>query len=299
MARNYKKEWEEVRKKLITYTKDPTINYQYGTIKKDNETENTTKIKDNKTENTTKDDWDKAIKIFQDRLRNYFFNSIENIIETECGDGEGFAIVTLQCALIETFAAFREGKVFGYQTDENHKEHDGYPKTFKYKDDNKEFTKFLETHFGGNFCSDEDKQKIENADPNNLSLFKQFYKNVRCGLVHQTRTKGNWCINMDFQWKEEQCNFLEKKEPSSEYIVRYDDNEQKIRLYRTILHQRLSNYLKKYCEELKENNQNGEELRRRFARCMDHLFDFKPTYAYDDNKKKYYAYAPNWWVEVS
>lgn len=289
MARNYKEEWEEVRKKLITYTNDTTINYQYGTIKKDNRTKITTKIKDNKTENTTKDDWDKAIKIFQDRLYSYFFKPILEIITMEYQQGEGFAAVTLECSLIEMLQAFKEGKIFKHDNPDSSK--------YEYKDSGEMFKRFLKD------------ANISSSLTRNEDLRTRFYSEVRCGLMHVARTNGDWTINIV---SEECCCEEKSKEDTlradlNRYKNIYEDSNplleekeggeaientftgrdfieeviidsiNKKKVYRTILFFKLIKYVKEYCKDLKEENENGKELRRNFARCMDHLFDFKPA----------------------
>jgi len=77
------------------------------------------------------EDWKEAVEIFSRRLRRHYinpFNKLKGGIT-----GEGFVIVTAQCALRETFAAFREGKVY----DRNKEENEIY-----YKDSRKLFAKF-------------------------------------------------------------------------------------------------------------------------------------------------------------
>lgn len=401
MARNYKEEWGKVRTQLLNtatitpvkkedltflqileedikkyFTDDSLTSKVKGEIEKVaiatmERTSFQEKYKSDKEKiynyPDNKEVWDKAIDIFRDRLTKRYFETIDWILEkgekeeaNSKWKGEGFAIVTLQCALIETFAAFQKGEV------EKHND-DGYPGWCKQKDFGKtNFIDFLTTHFGDTFTDD------ITSNPSKFSA-EEFYYSVRCGLMHQTRTKGEWLIKVyKSRTTEEQevteaikrleelnkklteaiekleesnkeklteaitkLKELNKKKPTKaieepeesnnesvddiKKIIKEEtkeiinsvngdgqppmiaekitskNNKPQFHLYRTVLHLRLFGYLMTYCEELKENNQNGEELRRRFARCMDHLFDFKPTY--DDNQEKYTA--PDWWVEVS
>ncbi|MGJ1329031.1 hypothetical protein [Sphingobacterium multivorum] len=55
----------------------------------------------------------------------------------------------------------------------------------------------------------------------------------------------------------------------------------KIKIYRTLLHYRLLNYFMEYQNELRQNNQDGEILRKYFARKMDSLFEVVPDVNFD------------------
>ncbi len=60
----------------------------------------------------TSNDWNEAVDIFSRRLKRFYINPINNLMPKI--KGEGFIIVTAQCALRETFAAFKEGKIYNY-----------------------------------------------------------------------------------------------------------------------------------------------------------------------------------------
>lgn len=101
--------------------------------------------------------WEKAIDIFEDRIVTRYFLAIDKLMERKdiysmCK--YGFAIVTLQCSLIDTLAKFRYGKD---------------------KQRNKErFEDFLKEYFI--FGSDSEE------------LAKKVYKDIRCGIVHSGAT---------------------------------------------------------------------------------------------------------------
>ena len=57
------------------------------------------------------DEWKLALNLFEKRIKDRYFTPIKYIIEQGKKIGEGFAIVSLQCSLIETFASFRGGKI--------------------------------------------------------------------------------------------------------------------------------------------------------------------------------------------
>lgn len=205
------------------------------------------KIKDSYDYN---DDWNQAINIFKNRLENKFFEPIENIINRRTFKGEGFTILTVQCALIESLASFRTGQIF------NHKKNGDSP-SFEYKQSGEIFENFLTSAsiFKDNFYIESADGQIVKNTPYNAELF---YKQVRCGLMHEAKTKGNWIINAN------------SKHDKLDKIFLVERNG-KISILRTILHYRLKQYVNDYCEELKHENSNN--LRRFLGRKLDNLFE--------------------------
>ena len=92
-------------------------------------------------------------------------------------DGEGFAIVALHCSLIEFLRSMETGKSYinGVVIDS---------KT-QYNRSNNEFRDFLTsaTPFRAMFAGSDEAL--------------DFYTSVRCGLLHEARTKGPWLIKVD------------------------------------------------------------------------------------------------------
>lgn len=204
------------------------------------------------------ENWRESVGLFKSRIQNKFFDPIEEIIKEKKLKGEGFAIVTVQCALIESLAAFRQGKIF------NHEKNKQSP-SYEYKGSSELYIDFLNSAdiFRDNFFTIDSKGKKQIGKP-----FKadDFYKNVRCGLIHEGKTKGNWTINAS------------KKKVKTEKIF-IDIKGDIISLYRTILHYRLKEYLDSYCIELVSDD--NQKLRKYFARKLDHLFDIPPDKGYD------------------
>ena len=304
MARNYKEEWGKVRGQLIAHASDQNIGYKY--------------------DDTTKDDWDKAIKIFQDRLDNYFFKPILRLISIGKGQGEGFAIVTPLCAMIEMLKYFKEGWI---SSAEIYKGKIGKKFLAKIKD-KEVFEAFMteEEIFKSSFfpyCKNKDKDK-------------SFYIKIRCGLIHEAQTRGKWVIRkypftstkkrqsyrenietFKSTWigikkeKEDKSNSMTDnlattdctqknpkegtievinnliKELASPDCINENPKTGKIELYRTVLYFKLLQYTRGYSSNLQ--NEASSELRKNFARCMDHLFEIN----IDPND------LPDWWVEVS
>lgn len=102
----------------------------------------------------------------------------------------------------------------------------------------------------------------------------EFYNDVRCGLMHEARTKNNWYINTNKAHEQKSKIFLVK------------EKDGKIRIYRTVLHHLLVEHLVLYLAELSAGNANGAILRRFFARKLDHIFDLPADAAHF-----------NWWVD--
>lgn len=106
---------------------------------------------------STEEEWQKAVKILEDRIRGRFLRVIEFI---ESYEYSGFAILALDCLLIETLQQFREG----------------VPKT-PVRKSKEYFVRFLtETSFGKFF---------------NRNLANMFYEQIRCGILHQAEIKGS------------------------------------------------------------------------------------------------------------
>lgn len=94
----------------------------------------------------------------------------------------GFAIMTSCCLLIETFVSFTNSE---FKDTKNKSERSfGY---FFLK--NKEFNSFSK---GGLDLSKYEKQTDKYL--NNKGIPKDFYSNVRCGILHNGETKNNWKI---------------------------------------------------------------------------------------------------------
>src|SRR5690606_7979380 len=82
------------------------------------------------------DSWKSVISSFQKRITHYYFDPIDEILAINSLKGEGFAILTLQCALIEMFAAFKFGLIHNYK-----KRKEG--PSFEYRFSDESFIRFL------------------------------------------------------------------------------------------------------------------------------------------------------------
>ena len=108
--------------------------------------------------------------------------------------GEGFAIVNLQCSLIETIESFINGWI--YHNDNKSEIKNGW------------YTRIIQESSRAKKHMNPD-ENLTNEDIF-ISFFKNrdpfikhnidgsdFYKSVRCGLLHETQTKNNWKIKFD------------------------------------------------------------------------------------------------------
>jgi hypothetical protein len=108
------------------------------------------------------EDWQKAVAIFEDRIRGRFLNMIDHI---QCELFAGFAVMALDCLLIETLQQFYEGV----------HETCGPPGNY--------FKRFLtQTAFRKYFDG---------------KMAKCFYTHIRCGILHQAEIKGSSRIRID------------------------------------------------------------------------------------------------------
>lgn len=208
--------------------------------------------------------WENVISLFKKRIDDFYLTPIESILKPNSREGEGFAIVTLQCVLIETFAAFKLGKVYNYRGRKTNL-------SFEYSSSSEFFVEFLlsedifKNHF---FTIDVNGEKTENQPFN----AKEFYERVRCALMHEARTKEDWRITAN-----------PKRTVNNNFIGK-DVNDKVI--HRTILHKKLKDYFNTdYISSLRERTDKGNRLRRFLGRKLDHLHSLKIDKSYE------------WWLD--
>ena len=195
--------------------------------------------------------WELGFELFRTRINNKFIDPLDKIIHLRNQTGEGFAIVIVQCALIETFASFRYGKVFNPRYNEEN------DPTYQYRDSRKIFTDFLhdEKIFQNHFFVMEHGSKIMDKP----FVADDFYSNVRCALVHEGRTRKKWTIN------------VKPRNASDNVFIKNTSGKYKI--YRTFLQKSLKKYLHGYITDLRKKQ--NDELRKFFGRKMDHIYHLK------------------------
>jgi hypothetical protein len=189
-------------------------------------------IRDQLDPGTGKGPWSDAFAFLQRRLETRYFAPID-VMQMHLGQqGEGFAIVTLQCALIEFLAALVEGRHFV------HSSKDPAWDQHAYFDSSGLFVRFLRREFADWFETDD--EGIE------------FYRKVRCGLLHEAMTKGRWHINL-----------------SGERGIDVATST----VYRDTLQQVLKDWLAAYEGRLIED----AALREAFIRKLDHVVGQNPA----------------------
>jgi hypothetical protein len=121
--------------------------------------------------------WQNAYKdYFHSRLSLRYLEPIKVLRDSSTFRGEGFSIVAIQCTLIEFLESTVQGLSYRYI-----RRGDPPPGPHEYSDSSSLFARFLTTRTP--FDTQFDK-----------NLARDFYKNVRCGLLHEARTKGGWTI---------------------------------------------------------------------------------------------------------
>ncbi|WP_298299560.1 hypothetical protein [uncultured Litoreibacter sp.] len=125
-----------------------------------------------------KADWAEAMdEFFLKRIETRYLVPIATLKTIGNGEGEGFSIVTLQCALIEFLAAARLGWKYRYGVQSQGANNE-------YSQSKKLFVDFLVGH-----------QPFSSWFPTR-AVAEDFYVNVRCALVHEARTKQHWRIGI-------------------------------------------------------------------------------------------------------
>lgn len=124
------------------------------------------------------DNWGLAFYFFEERIRTRYINPIKSILEIGDNLGEGFAVVNLQCSLIETIESFINGWKYDTKTNSWF--------TIKGEKIDSSSKKIFESFF--------DKRNLFNDNSNEKIDGKNFYRYVRCALLHESQTKDNWKI---------------------------------------------------------------------------------------------------------
>lgn len=167
--------------------------------------------------------WEKAYELFKDRIDSRYLDLIHMIEKRDNYKGEGFLIMTIYCSLIEFLETIYQGRVF--------------------KDRKKnELTKYEYGHGESKsiYVSFLTRNKIFNFSK---ELAIEFYKNVRCRLLHEAQTGINWKIRVD--------NDKLITEDNGNYILNRIKFQQKIEYY---------------FKDYKKNLFNNPELKKAFIR---------------------------------
>lgn len=166
--------------------------------------------------------------VLRGRLNRLYFDPIHQLTREpgERGQGEGFAILTIQCSVLEFLAALRKGWSF---------KHGHRPEG---KDNFYGSSKLLYT----SFLSEEDPFSQSLTTAQHAS---EFYTDIRCGLLHEGQTKNAWRI-----WRGH----------ASHPLIDFD----KKAIYRDVMQRQIEAYLDRYCLELTRSAELQQAFIRKF-----------------------------------
>ena len=121
--------------------------------------------------------WNQALDVFESRMDERYIEPVQEMQNNLNSTGEGFSVVAILCSLIEALETFYEGKCFNP---------DGPANDYEYGNgcSGQLFTSFLKN-----------KSPFSNSFNQNLAI--DFYKNVRCALLHEAMTRNGWVIRVD------------------------------------------------------------------------------------------------------
>lgn len=194
--------------------------------------------------------WEDAYSYFIDRVNSRFLNPIHWILRNGRNQGEGFSVVALQCILIEFFESFYQGKVYTTSKED--------VQPYEYNSSSSLFRNFLMTHppFSSYFT------ESRTADG--------FYTNIRCGLLHEARTK--------------QTSRIKKNSQGNRLLDFIENDTKNMIIYRENFHQAIVQYLDLYKTELFQK----KALMINFIRKFDDICGIKRAYylAYGSNLEK-------------
>lgn len=199
---------------------------------------------------STKSNWQSAIDLLELRLETRYFRPIERILYMRITTGEGFAVMTLVCSLVEFLQSCYEGKTFVLNANET---------KFVYGHSGEKFKAFLTSHdpFKTIFS------KAVSIPDNKIKNFADdFYSNVRCGLLHEAATKNNWIIKTS-------------KTNSAKSCIDISNESCKI-IYRDNFVDAVKEFIVTYKKEILSDKKNGGiSLRENFVRKIDSLCEIK------------------------
>lgn len=205
--------------------------------------------------------------IYFKRIENRYFKPIELLKSHDDSiDGYGFSMVAILCSLIEFLQSTIDGKFHRISYEEEFKvkypilDSEGCIHYYGGAGRNEfiEFLKELNTSFKDNPTYSEDYDTVA----------REFYSCVRCALLHDACTSGNWII---------------REQSDKDLIFDISNPEEKI-LYR-------NNFYKKIYEKVKNdmsaNFINNIEFRKNLLKKMDIIFETANYIVKDE--------IPFWW----
>ena len=121
--------------------------------------------------------WQKAFTdYFHTRLRLRYLDPIKVLQENGIFQGEGFSIVAIQCSIVEFLESTVQGKSYRFL-----RKGDPPLGSYEYSRSSEIFISFLINRSPFKNVFNEDRAR-------------DFYVSIRCGLLHEARTKNGWTI---------------------------------------------------------------------------------------------------------
>lgn len=200
------------------------------------------------------ENWEDAIGVFEDRVTSRFLNPIAKIVKDDVQIGEGFSIALISVVLLEFLAAFEQGKIYV-----NKRKNELAPSEYG------STSKLLSDFFSSN--------ELINSGFQNRELRDRFYSHIRCGLVHEARTKGVDVIRSD--------------KHSELHGLFYFKLDYKVVLNRDELYRRLLGFKADYKKSILDNTKIN--VRRKFLMKMDEICEIQHVW--------YFAYGSNMNIE--
>lgn len=196
--------------------------------------------------------WEYAFRFFEERIETRYLKPIEAILNMGDNKGEGFAVVNLQCSLIETIESFIQGWVYNATKTVDKKGNTWYfeDKIVKYKNDKE----LKNLNIFESFFANREPFSIR-FEENNLQG-DDFYWNVRCALLHETQTKNGWKI----------------KTSNKDNTVSITNDKT---IYRESFHRDIKKVIKNYKSAIVEGKKidgiEGNRLRQNFRDKFNHI----------------------------
>lgn len=181
-----------------------------------------------------KENWGNAFNFFEQRITTRYLKPIHEILGMNLNTGEGFAVVNLQCSLIETIESFYNGWLYKFP--------------FFYQKDGITKLSMSNKKVFESFFSIREPFK-------SLDIPSSFYSDVRCGLLHETQTKNKWIIRDRHNDK-----FYEKEEDGNKIII-----------YRTNFQTALEKVIDDYKQTIIEGGKESKDYRENFIAKFDHI----------------------------
>lgn len=178
--------------------------------------------------------WARAFdEYFYPRLKTRYLGPIDAIKRIDKAEGEGFSILAIQCTSVEFLESTIQGRKYVKRKGQEREEDLALRNEYSWSGGI--FKSFL-THRHP-FCNHFD-----------LDSAASFYDDIRCGLLHEARTKNGWRI-----W--EKSEVLSIIDPAKKIIFRND------------FHLAIEEFIAWYQNEL----QAKQKLQEAFVRKSDHL----------------------------